>query len=112
MSEKYDSILLLNEEDSPIIVESECEELKPIFKDFIGSWVDSKDQPTEVWLSAKLQEYLLLLTETGKWYGDINQSIARTQKQRSPLLRKAIIAANASLFQRGRRVSFLLKQIQ
>ena len=58
MSEKYDSILLLNEEDSPIIVESECEELKPIFKDFIGSWVDSKDQPTEVWLSAKLQEYL------------------------------------------------------
>lgn len=58
MSEKYDGVLLLDEEDLPILVESECKELKPLFKDFIGSWIDNKDQPTEVWLSAKLEEYL------------------------------------------------------
>lgn len=56
--EKYDGVLLLDEEESPILIESECKELKPIFKDFMGAWADNKDQPVEEWLPAKLQKYL------------------------------------------------------
>lgn len=58
MSEKYDGVLLLDEEDYPILIEEECAELKPVFKDFMGSWVENKDQPIEVWLPVKLQEHL------------------------------------------------------
>lgn len=58
MNKKYDGVLLLDEVDYPILIEGECAELKPIFKDFINAWVESKDQPSETWLPVKLQEYL------------------------------------------------------
>ena len=58
MSEKYDGVLLLDEENYPIIIEEECAELKPVLKDFVNFWAKHKDQPTEVWLPKKLGEYL------------------------------------------------------
>lgn len=58
MSQKYDGVLLLNEDDSPILIEAECAELKPIFKDFMEAWVESKEKPAKAWLPVKLQEHL------------------------------------------------------
>lgn len=58
MDTKYDGVLLLEEEDHPIILEKECAELKPILKDFVNSWAEHKEQPAETWLSNKLKEYL------------------------------------------------------
>ena len=58
MGEKYDGVLLLDEEDYPILIEEECAELKPIVKDFMSSWAENKDKPVEVWLPIKLQEHL------------------------------------------------------
>ena len=45
MGEKYDGVLLLDEEDYPILIEEECAELKPIVKDFMSSWAENKDRP-------------------------------------------------------------------
>lgn len=58
MDTKYDGVLLLEEGDYPIILEKECDELKPILKDFVISWADHKEQPAETWLPNKLKEYL------------------------------------------------------
>lgn len=58
MSEKYDGILLLDEENHPILIEEECANLKPIIKDFMSFWAENKDKPAEVWLPVKLQEHL------------------------------------------------------
>lgn len=55
--ERYD-ILTLDEEFQPIIVESECEELKPIVKDFVKTYARNHDKPVESWLASKMQEYL------------------------------------------------------
>lgn len=58
MNEQYDGVLLLDGENDPIILEEECAELKPILKDFVSSWAEHNDQPTEEWLPKKLGEYL------------------------------------------------------
>lgn len=58
MRDKYDGVLLLDEEDYPILIEEECAELKPIVKDFMISWTKNKDKSADAWLPAKLQEYL------------------------------------------------------
>lgn len=58
MGEKYDGVLLLDEENYPILIEEECADLKPIIKDFMSFWAENKDKPAEVWLPVKLQEHL------------------------------------------------------
>ncbi|WP_130861913.1 hypothetical protein [Bacilliculturomica massiliensis] len=58
MDEKYEHLLLLEEEDYPILIEDECAELKPVIADFMHSWILHRDEPAELWLSEKLQEYL------------------------------------------------------
>ena len=58
MGEKYDGVLLLDEENYPILIEEECANLKPIIKDFMSFWAENKDKPAEVWLPVKLQEHL------------------------------------------------------
>ncbi len=58
MSEEEKNILLLDEEDSPILTEKECEEFKPVLKDFISNYAENRDKPVEEWLSVKMQEQL------------------------------------------------------
>ena len=58
MDEEQDLILLIDEEDAPIITEQECEELKPILKDFIDSYVENKERKVEEWLPEKMKEQL------------------------------------------------------
>ena len=52
------NILLVDEEFSPIIIEEECKQMKPILSDFMKGYSLNKDKPVQEWLSQKLQEYL------------------------------------------------------
>ena len=56
MKEEYE--LLLDEEDSPILIEEECAEIKPVIADFVHSYAVNADKPVEVWLAPKMQEQL------------------------------------------------------
>ena len=58
--EKEDELLelILDVEDGPILVEKECEEMKPIFSDFMNSYVKNQNQPIKAWLVPKMQEQL------------------------------------------------------
>lgn len=58
MKNENSNILLLEEEQGPIIIEEECKDIKPIIKDFIECYIENKDKPIEEWLSQKLQEQL------------------------------------------------------
>lgn len=58
MEEEHKMDLLINEEDMPILVESECEEFKPILEDFIRSYSENSTIPIESWLIPKMQEQL------------------------------------------------------
>ena len=58
MDEENIDILLLDEEDGPILIEEECAELRPILKEFVEYYAANKDKPVEDWLSKKLQEQL------------------------------------------------------
>lgn len=58
MEKEVDIQLLIDEEDAPIIVESECTAVKPIMKDFMEYYAENKDKPVEEWLGKKLQESL------------------------------------------------------
>ncbi|WP_312046470.1 hypothetical protein [Anaerotignum sp.] len=53
-----DELLLLDQDASPIIIEEECQNAKPIIKDFMEYYVKNKDKPVEEWLSQKMQEQL------------------------------------------------------
>ncbi|MBQ2758571.1 MAG: hypothetical protein IJE93_02260 [Clostridia bacterium] len=55
--------LVMDNEYQPIIQERECEEFKPIINDFVQTYVENADKPTENWLSFKLKEYLPEKTE-------------------------------------------------
>ena len=50
--------LLLDDVDSPIIMQDECAELKPILQDFVQTYAKNSDAPVSEWLSAKMLEYL------------------------------------------------------
>ena len=56
MSEE--NILLVDEAFSPIIIEDECEKLKPIISDFIKGYSENKDKPVQEWLRQKMQVHL------------------------------------------------------
>ena len=58
MEEEHKIDLFINEEDMPILVESECEEFKPILEDFIRSYSENSTAPIESWLIPKMQEQL------------------------------------------------------
>ena len=55
-NEEYE--LLLDEEDKPILVEGECEELKPVIEEFVKSYTENSDKPVETWLIPKMQEQM------------------------------------------------------
>ena len=56
MEEK--EILFIDEEFSPLLTEGECEDLKPIMKDFMEAYTQNADKPAEEWLGQKMGEYL------------------------------------------------------
>lgn len=55
MVKEIDTLLLIDEEDAPIIIEEECAAVKPIIKDFLECYAENKDKPVEEWLGKKLQ---------------------------------------------------------
>lgn len=56
--EVYEFELLLDEEDGPILIEAECEEIKPLVADFVKSYAENPGQPVKTWLVPKMQEKL------------------------------------------------------
>ena len=58
INEEYDVVLAIDEEHQPIIIEEECEALKPIVKDFVQTYAQNAEAPVESWLGTKMQEYL------------------------------------------------------
>lgn len=50
--------LLLDEDNSPILIEEECEAIKPIIQDFVQAYTSNSDKPIRSWLVPKMQEYL------------------------------------------------------
>lgn len=58
MQKEIDALLLIDENDSPIIVEDECVAVTPIIKDFVECYAANSDKPVEAWLAGKLQENL------------------------------------------------------
>lgn len=58
MGKEIDTLLLIDEEDAPIIIEEECAAVKPIIKDFVECYTENKDKPVEEWLGKKLQKSL------------------------------------------------------
>lgn len=58
METKEDIQLLIDEEFTPIILEDECMELKPVMKSFVSAYVANQHIPTEVWLSEELEKNL------------------------------------------------------
>lgn len=57
-NKEYDVVLAIDEEHQPIIIEEECEALKPIVKDFVQTYAQNAEAPVESWLGTKMQEYL------------------------------------------------------
>ena len=55
MGKEIDTLLLIDEEDAPIIIEEECAAVKPIIKNFLECYAENKDKPVEEWLGKKLQ---------------------------------------------------------
>ena len=58
MADSNKIYLLLDDVDSPKIIQDECAELKPILQDFIISYTENRDRPISEWLSEKMREYL------------------------------------------------------
>lgn len=58
MENENSDVLLLDEEFAPILVEGECEAVKPIIREFMERYAENKDKPVEEWLSQKMQEQL------------------------------------------------------
>lgn len=58
MENENSDVLLLDEEFAPILVEGECETVKPIIREFMECYAENKDKPVEEWLSQKMQEQL------------------------------------------------------
>ena len=58
MADIIETDLLLDDVDSPIIMQDECAELKPILQDLVQAYTENSDRPVSEWLSAKMQEYL------------------------------------------------------
>lgn len=87
MANKNDHILLLDEENAPILIASECAELKPVFIDFVKSWVANHDQALETWLPRKMQEALPERTpeEIKSYASDIITAIRTSEAQLNDL---------------------------
>lgn len=58
MKNEDNQVLLIDEEFSPILIEEECADIKPIMKDFMRCYIDNRDKPVEEWLEPKMQEQL------------------------------------------------------
>lgn len=58
MENENSDVLLLDEEFAPILVEEECEAVKPLMREFMECYAENKDKSVEEWLSQKMQEQL------------------------------------------------------
>lgn len=52
------NVLLIDESYSPILMPKECEELKPIMKEFMEAYAENKDSPTKEWMLPVLKRNL------------------------------------------------------
>jgi len=79
--------LIIDEEYSSAIVESDCKALKPILEDFIKSYVENQDKPTEEWLKAKLAEQMPEKSneELQKVTNEIIETLKITEEKRASL---------------------------
>lgn len=57
-AEDMASDLLIDERYSPILIESECQELAPVMKGFLKTYSENKDAPVEEWLTEKMEKEL------------------------------------------------------
>lgn len=83
--------LIIDAEYSPVLLENDCKELKPIVEDFVKYYVANKDKPTEEWLKNKLKEQLPNKSE--KEIQDITNEIVNTLKvdeEKKASLEKAV----------------------
>ncbi|SES42540.1 hypothetical protein SAMN04487884_1495 [Butyrivibrio fibrisolvens] len=82
-----ENILLVDEAFSPIIIEDECEKLKPIITDFIKGYSENKDKPVHEWLGQKMQEHLpeRSPTEIKEITNEIIETIELDEKNRASL---------------------------
>ena len=79
--------LILDEEFTPIIIEDECRELKPIIQDFIQSYSSNKNISVEEFLKNKFREYFPQNTsiEIENMSNEIIESIKTTEEKRKSL---------------------------
>lgn len=79
--------LIIDAEYSSVIIENECKTLKLIIEDFIKSYVDNKDKPTEEWLKAKLAEQMPEKSkeELQKVTNEIIETLKATDEKRASL---------------------------
>lgn len=87
MHEDEHDILLIDEADSPILIEDECAEFRPVLTDFIKVYSDNKDKPAEAWLGAKLQHALPEKTpeEIAETVREISETLERDRQNKQSL---------------------------
>lgn len=87
MDSEREEVLLIDEELQPILIENECEELKPIIEDFVEDYAENQDKPLDEWLSRKLQENLpeKSMEEINEMTEEIITTIQTDQKNKSSL---------------------------
>ena len=83
------NILLIDDEFSPILIGSECEEFSPILQDFIRTGAKNSAESTENWLPQKLSEYLPEKSkeEIDTISHDIISSLEKTEEKKASLTR-------------------------
>ena len=57
MSDSEVGFLLIDEKYSPILIEEECKNFKPILFDFVNTYIQNKDKPVDKWLGNKIHTY-------------------------------------------------------
>ncbi len=89
MDNEINEVLLLDEEDAPIIVEQECEEFKPILKGFVECYIENKDKPVKEWLTQKMQDQLpeRKFEEVQAMAEEIIVSLRTTEKKQASLMK-------------------------
>lgn len=79
MENEIDTLLLIQEEDAPVLTEEEGEEFQLLIKDFVEYYVQNQDKPVEEWLRKKMQENLL--EKTAEEVQKITEEIITTIRQ-------------------------------
>lgn len=87
MKKEVKLTLLIDEEDAPIMIESECEAVNPVIMDFVECYVKNRNEPVEKWLGRKLQESLpeRMPEEIQSMTAEIISTIRRDEENRASL---------------------------